>query len=153
MVSTGRAARDARSHDEIDEPLDIRGLRVLVVDDNQDARELLEIILTGAGASVESAESVSQAFELLVSTHPQLIISDIDMPDENGYSFLRNLRSVLDEDGGKTPAIALTGHTLPDDQARALKAGFNLHLSKPTTADAVLRAVRSVVQSKPAVAE
>jgi two-component system OmpR family response regulator len=148
MVSTGTTARSSPSHDEVDEPVDIRGLRVLVVDDDPDARELLEVILTGAGASVQSAESVSRAFELLVSMQPQIIISDIDMPDENGYSFLRNLRSVLDEDGGKTPAIALTGHTQPDDRVRALKAGFNLHLSKPTTADEVLHAVRAVVQSK-----
>jgi CheY-like chemotaxis protein len=126
---------------------DARGLRVLIVDDDADTREVLAAILTDAGAVAACAESVAQAFEVLVSFRPQVILSDIEMPTENGYSFLRNLRSVLDEDGGQTPAVALTGRTQPEDRERALKAGFNLHLAKPTTAAALIRALTSVVRT------
>ena len=117
---------------------------MLVVDDDLDTRELLDTILTGAGVAVACASSVAEAFELLVSHRPNVIISDIEMPDENGYSFLRNLRSVLDEDGGTTPAIALTGRAGPEDRERGLASGFNLYLTKPTTAAALLRAVERV---------
>jgi CheY-like chemotaxis protein len=134
-------------HDEQASDLsEARGLRVLIVDDDADTRELLASILADAGALPACAESVAQAFDVLVSFQPQVIVSDIEMPTENGYSFLRNLRSVLDEDGGQTPAVALTGRTRPEDRERALAAGFNLHLAKPTTADALLRALCSVVR-------
>jgi CheY-like chemotaxis protein len=119
----------------------------LVVDDDTDTRELLEMILSEAGAEVACAESVSRAFELLVSARPQIIISDIEMPFENGYSFLRNLRSVLDEDGGQTPAIALTACATRQDRARALASGFNLHLPKPTTAAKLLGAVTDLART------
>lgn len=119
----------------------IRGLRVLVVDDDRDTLELLETVLTGAGAVVACAGTVAEAFELLPAHHPNVIISDIEMPTENGHSFLRNLRSVLDEDGGLTPAIALTGRSLPEDRRKGLASGFNLYLTKPTTPAALLRAL------------
>jgi CheY-like chemotaxis protein len=137
------------AHDEHD----VRGLRVLVVDDDQDTRELLADILTHAGAVPACAESVARAFEILVSFRPQVIISDIEMPTENGYAFLRNLRSVLDEDGGQTPAVALTGRTQPKDRERALAAGFNLHLGKPASPNAVIQALSSVLPRSARVAE
>jgi len=126
----------------------IAGLRVLVVDDDADTRELLETILTGAGAAVTCSDSVSRAFQLLPSARPQVIISDIEMPDENGYSFLRNLRSVLDEDGGKTPAIAFTGCATTQDRQRALASGFDLHVAKPATRGALLRALKHCVAAR-----
>lgn len=135
------------AEDEGDPLREIRGLRVLIVDDDEDTRDILEMILTDAGAVVASADSVHRAFELLVSTRPQIIISDIEMPFENGHSFLRNLRSVLDEDGGQTPAIALTGCTSPEDRARVLASGFNLHIAKPTTSGAVLRALADIART------
>jgi CheY-like chemotaxis protein len=127
-------------------PTKLEGLRVLVIDDDVDVRELAEKILTDAGALVSLADSVRAAFELLVTARPHVIISDIEMPEENGYSFLRNLRSVLDEDGGRTPAIALTGRTLPEDRRRALAAGFNVHLPKPTTATELVQAESALVR-------
>ena len=117
------------------------GLRVLVVDDDLDTRELIEAILSRVGVVVACAASVAEAFELFVSHRPAVIISDIQMPDENGHSFLRNLRSISDEDGRLTPAIALTGCALPGDRERVLASGFNLYLTKPTTADALLSAL------------
>jgi CheY-like chemotaxis protein len=141
-------ARSSHSSAEEDERLDLAGIRVLVVDDDGDARELLHCMLSDAGATVACADSVRQAFELLVSARPEVIISDIEMPDENGYSFIRNLRSVLDEDGGKTPAIALTGRGLPEDKQRSLSSGFNLHLTKPIALEDLLKAVRTVIASR-----
>lgn len=122
----------------------LRGLRVLVVDDDPDTLEVLDEILTGAGVEVACAATVARAFELLVANRPDVIISDIDMPYENGHSFLRNLRSVLDEDGAQTPAIALSGRTTPEDRERGLASGFNLYLTKPTTPVGLLRAVQAV---------
>lgn len=122
----------------------LRGLRVLIVDDDPDTLELLEAILTDAGVMVSSAASVAQAFEQLVSHRPNVIISDIEMPHENGHSFLRNLRSVLDEDGAQTPAIALSGRVQPEDRQRGLASGFDLYLTKPTTPVELLRAVQTV---------
>jgi DNA-binding response OmpR family regulator len=117
---------------------------VLIVDDDRDTLELLEEILTSAGVEVACASNVARAFELLVAKRPNVIISDIDMPFENGHSFLRNLRSVLDEDGAQTPAIALSGRTTSEDRQRGLASGFNLYLTKPTTPVALLRAVQAV---------
>jgi CheY-like chemotaxis protein len=120
---------------------ELQGLRVLIIDDDPDTRDLIETILSGAGVQVACAESVREGFELLERARPQVIISDIEMPEENGYSFLRNLRSVLDEDGRMTPAIALTGCALPEDRERALASGFNIHMTKPTTPEALLSAL------------
>ena len=126
----------------------LKGLRVLTVDDDRDTLDLVEAILVAEGAVVVSATSVAQAFELLASNRPDVSISDIEMPHENGHSFLRNLRSVLDEDGGRTPAIALTGRAEPEDRARGLASGFNLYLTKPTTPFRLLRAVQTVSTTK-----
>jgi CheY-like chemotaxis protein len=125
---------------------ELEGLRVLIIDDDQDTRDLIETILSSAGAEVACAESVRQGFELLEKARPQVIISDIEMPEENGYSFLRNLRSVLDEDGGLTPAIALTGCARPEDRERALASGFNLHMTKPTTPEALVSALSTLAR-------
>lgn len=122
---------------------------MLVVDDDADTRELLATIIEAAGAIPACAESVAEAFETLVSFRPHVIISDIEMPTENGYAFLRNLRSVLDEDGGQTPAIAFTGRTSPEERERALKAGFNLHIGKPTPPEALIEALASLARALP----
>lgn len=119
----------------------VRGLRVLIVDDDRDTLDLLDTVLKGAGVLVACAGSVAEAFELLPSHRPDVIISDIEMPTENGHSFLRNLRSVLDEDGGLTPAIALTGRAQPEDRQKGLASGFNVYLTKPTTPAVLLRAL------------
>jgi CheY-like chemotaxis protein len=125
----------------------LRGLRALVVDDDRDTLELLDTILTAAGLEVACATSVAEAFELLVSNRPNVIISDIDMPHENGHSFVRNLRSVLDEDGAQTPAIALSGRVAPEDRERGLASGFNVYLTKPTTPLRLLSAVHAVTSN------
>jgi CheY-like chemotaxis protein len=124
----------------------LAGLRVLVVDDEMDTRELLEAILTQAGVEVYSAGSVSEAFDALESHRPDVIISDIDMPEEDGYSFIRNLRQVMPQDGGATTAVALTGHALPEDRKKALAAGFTVHLGKPAHPDVLLKTLAEVAR-------
>jgi CheY-like chemotaxis protein len=109
----------------------LSGLRVLVVEDDTDIRELLIAVLAEAGAEVESAESAASGLDAVRSFHPELVVSDIGMPDEDGYSFVRRVRALGADQGGDIPCIALTAFTSDMDRERALKAGFTIHLSKP----------------------
>ena len=119
----------------------LRGVRVLIVEDDPDTRELLAEMLAEVGMIVVATSSVGEAFEALMANRPDVIVSDIGIPYENGYAFLRNLRQVLPEDGGTIPALALTGFARPEDRERAFAAGFNLHLSKPMQRERVLEAL------------
>lgn len=103
------------------------GLRVLVVDDEPDARLLVQEILRQHGAEVTVAESVAAARRSLTAQAPDVIVSDIGMPDEDGYSFIRSVRA----SGGRTPAIALTAYASAQDAQRAFVAGFQKHVTKP----------------------
>jgi PAS domain S-box-containing protein len=105
------------------------GLKVLVVDDHEDGREVLAEMLSMCDAQVRVASSASEAFEVVQSWQPQVIVSDISMPDVDGYGFIRQLREL---DGTVAiPAIAVTAHALPEDRERALAAGFQNHVAKP----------------------
>lgn len=119
----------------------LRDVRVLIVEDDRDSRELLEELLSDAGMIVDSASSVAEAFDTLTANRPDVIISDIGMPFENGYSFLRNLRQVWLAEGDPIPALALTGFVRPEDRERALAAGFDVHLPKPLEPDHLLSAL------------
>lgn len=107
------------------------GLRVLVVDDESDARNLLTTVLSQSGAQVTAVATVTDALEKLKLMKPDLLLSDIEMPDEDGYSLIRKVRSLTKNQGGLTPAIALTAHARFSDRMRALSAGFQMHLPKP----------------------
>jgi CheY-like chemotaxis protein len=109
----------------------LSGLRVLVVEDDTDIRELLIAVLADAGAVVQSAESAASGLDAVLYFHPQLVVSDIGMPDEDGYSFVRRVRALGAADGGDIPCIALTAFTRDVDRERALRAGFTVHLGKP----------------------
>ena len=109
----------------------LEGMRVIAVDDEEDARNLLKVILEEQGAIVTTAASASDAMQALEHDTPDLIVSDISMPDEDGYTFIRKLRARGAEHGGEIPAIALTAFARPEDQEHALAAGFQVHLSKP----------------------
>ena len=111
--------------------LKLRGLRVLIVDDEADARELLEVILLQFGAEIKVATSARQALEMLEDWKPDAMVSDVGMPDEDGYSLIQQVRMLEPERGGLTPAIALTGYGGPDDRLQLLAAGYQVHLSKP----------------------
>ena len=122
----------------------LTGVRVLVVDDEIDARELLVIALAAVGALVVSAASVAEGLLVLQRVLPHVLVSDIGMPDEDGYSFLRQVRALPSEHGGRTPAIALTAYTRGPDRDRALAAGFNTHMGKPVQTDALIAAIAAL---------
>ncbi|MBV9659096.1 MAG: PAS domain S-box protein [Verrucomicrobia bacterium] len=113
----------------------LAGLRILVVDDEKDALDLLNVLLSRAGAKVMTARNADEAFALFIKhatdSPPELLISDIGMPGEDGYSLIRRVRALGSERGGSLPAIALTAHARADDRIRALAAGFDLQAAKP----------------------
>jgi len=125
----------------------LAGLRVLVVEDDTDARELVTAILEDAGAVVEAADSAAAGFAAVRSFRPQLLLSDISMPDEDGYSLIRRVRALGVADGGSIPSIALTAHTRVEDRAKALRAGFNLHMGKPVRPDDLVAAVKTLAST------
>lgn len=122
-------------------PADLRGLSVLVVDDEPDARELIGYLLETCGATVQQAASVAAALEALGASAPDVLVSDIGMPGEDGYSLLRNIRTDADETTRSIPAIALTAFARNEDRDRALMAGFNLHIAKPVDPSALVQAI------------
>lgn len=122
----------------------LAGVTVLVVDDEPDARKLVKRLLEGSGATVAAAASVKEAMELLPECQPQVIVSDIGMPGQDGYDLIRQLRALPREAGGKKPAIALTAFARSEDRTRAMRAGYNLHLAKPVEPAELIATVASV---------
>jgi two-component system CheB/CheR fusion protein len=119
----------------------LAGLRVLIVDDDQPTREAVFEVLQLAGARVEQAASAAEGMNAIDSFEPQVIVCDIAMPLEDGYTFMRKLRARGAGYGASTPALALTALTAQDDKDRALAAGFQLHLAKPIDIDRLRDAV------------
>jgi hypothetical protein len=109
----------------------LAGVRVVVVDDEPDARELLTAVLEHHGAEVACAASVDEALRLVERFGPDVLVSDIGMPVHDGYELIRRLRALSADAGGRTPATALTGFARPEDGVRAVDAGFNTHMAKP----------------------
>lgn len=109
----------------------LAGVKILVVDDERDARELLQLLLEESQAVVSIAASADEALELLGSERPDIVVSDIGMPGKDGYQLVRELRALPPEQGGRTPAIALTAFARSEDRTRAMLAGYQVHLSKP----------------------
>lgn len=110
---------------------DLTGLHVLVVDDQEDTRSLLTVVLRSCGARVSSADAALEALGMLVESRPDVLISDLGMPDEDGYSLIKRVRALPLESGGQTPAVALTAYARVEDRLRVLRAGFQLHVHKP----------------------
>ncbi len=107
------------------------GAYILVVDDDPDARELLRVLLEREGAEVALADSSKTARDLIRGRQPDVIVCDVGMPEQDGYSFMRHLRASGEQAGAFIPAIALTGHASAEDSRKALLAGFQMHASKP----------------------
>ena len=123
------AARDLLPDAEYSDRLD--GLKVLIVDDEPDTRDMLKAGLSRCGAEVVAAASASEAIAALGTDLPGLLISDIGMPGEDGYEFIRRLRKLPVNEGGKIPAIALTAYARVEDRMNALRAGYQMHVPKP----------------------
>jgi CheY-like chemotaxis protein len=121
------------------------GVHVLVVDDERDARELLAAVLTLSGAEVTTASSVPDALDKLRQVKPDLLVSDIEMPEEDGYSLIRKVRASEDERGRRIPAIALTAHARASDRVRALTEGFHMHIPKPVEPAELVLAVANLI--------
>jgi PAS domain S-box-containing protein len=118
--------------------------RVLVVDDDPDAVELVQELLTNAGAVVQTAQSAREALETLAQFRPQVLVSDIGMPEVDGYGLIRRIRALEATNGGRTPAVALTAYASGDDADRCLSSGFQGHLPKPVDADQLVRVIATL---------
>jgi CheY-like chemotaxis protein len=122
----------------------LAGVRVLVVDDEADARDLVATVLRGSGAEVTVAASAAEALEHLASQMPMLLLSDVGMPETDGYELIRRVRSQLGPAGATLPAIALTAYAREEDRRLALAAGFHAHVSKPVEPADLLQLVASL---------
>jgi CheY-like chemotaxis protein/anti-sigma regulatory factor (Ser/Thr protein kinase) len=120
------------------------GVRVLLVEDNLDTLEMLKFIFDEAGAKVIIATSVDEALEALERFQPDALISDIAMPDRDGYDLIREVRSREPEHGAKIPAVAVTAYTRAEDRVRALAAGFQMHIAKPIVPGELIAVVASL---------
>jgi PAS domain S-box-containing protein len=142
-ISAESSRHDATVDAETDGvPRPLRGVRVLVVDDEADARELMKVILEQAGARVVAVDSAAAALTAVDTVHPAVLISDIAMPGDDGYTLLGTLR----ERGIDIPAVAVTAYGRPEDRQRAVSAGFQLHVPKPIEPKLFVDAVRALVE-------
>jgi signal transduction histidine kinase/DNA-binding response OmpR family regulator len=147
-VSTGALKTAPGVERSQEDSRQLAGLRVMVVDDERDARELLVAMLEQRGAAVIAAGSVAEALMTLDGmtngSMPDVLISDIGMPAEDGFEFIRKVRAMAPDRGGRIPAIALTAYARAEDRARALEAGFERHLAKPVEPATLASAVANL---------
>jgi CheY-like chemotaxis protein len=115
----------------LDCPPVLKGLKVLVVDDEVDSRELITAVLLQCEFTVTAVSSASEALAAITSDPPDVLISDIGMPEEDGYSLIRKVRALPPQQGGRIPAVALTAYARAEDRIKALAAGFQMHTPKP----------------------
>ncbi|MDZ8096240.1 MAG: response regulator [Nostoc sp. DedQUE05] len=142
-----RVSREATG--EISSPVastPLAGLKVLVVDDEADTRNFLSFMFEEYGAFASAVASVDEALVVVEQAKPDILISDIGMSEQDGYTLIRKLRSLEPEKGGRIPAIALTAYTREEDRLKALKAGFQQHLSKPIDPNKLISAVANILQ-------
>jgi signal transduction histidine kinase/ActR/RegA family two-component response regulator len=124
--------------------VNLSGIKVLVVDDEMDARNLIRRVLADCHADVLTAASAGDALKLIENERPHVLVSDIGMPDVDGYELLKRVRSLDRSKGGRMPAIALTAFARSEDRTRALRAGFLVHVSKPVEPSELVASVASV---------
>jgi CheY-like chemotaxis protein/anti-sigma regulatory factor (Ser/Thr protein kinase) len=122
----------------------LEGMRILVVDDEEDARELVTAILTKCGGEVRSCESAAEALKTFRDWKPDVLVSDIGMPKEDGYTLIQKLRKQRLKLAKEIPAVALTAYASDDDRARALSAGFQVHVAKPIEPETLVKSIADV---------
>ncbi|QFS42989.1 hybrid sensor histidine kinase/response regulator [Nostoc sphaeroides] len=132
----------------IPKSLPLAGIRVLVVDDEPDSLDFTAFVLEQDGAFVISLSSAYEALQTLAQVKLDVLVSDISMPDMDGYMLIRKVRTWTPEQGGQIPAIALTAFARNDDQEEALKAGFQMHLPKPFNPEELIAAIAQLVEAK-----
>jgi CheY-like chemotaxis protein/anti-sigma regulatory factor (Ser/Thr protein kinase) len=123
----------------------LNGLRVLVVDDEPDARDLLSAILTRCGSDVRCSDSAADAIQTFSEWHPDVLISDIGLPNEDGYSLIRRVRQLDSKRAKLIPAVALTAYATDEDRSQALAAGFQIHVAKPIEPENFVISIASIV--------
>ncbi|MEH2211387.1 PAS domain-containing protein [Nostoc sp.] len=140
---------EIKQPDELPQPaLELTGIRVLTVDDDPDARELLTVLLTEYGATVLTVTSAAEVLANLESFQPDVLVSDIGMPEVDGYSLIQQIRTLTPEKGGEIPAIALTAYARVDDYERAIISGYQRHVSKPLDPEELVQSVVALAHSK-----
>jgi PAS domain S-box-containing protein len=123
----------------------LEGVTVLLVDSGQGVREVVTDVLRRSGARVETAGSSQEALDVLLRVRPDMLVTEIDLPDESGYALLRKVRSLPEDGGGRTPAAVLTTHSRVEDRVEALLAGFQMHLAKPVQPAELVAVVANLV--------
>ena len=123
---------------------------MLVVDDEKDALELLALVLKKAGATVRSATSADAALREIMTFTPDVIISDIGIPEKDGISLIRSIRALDDPQKRRIPAIALSAYTRAEDRIQSIAAGFHIHLSKPADPLELLTVIASIARRESA---
>jgi CheY-like chemotaxis protein len=129
----------------------LMGLKVLLVEDEADSRDLAIAAHEACGADVTAVSSSAEALGVLLSASPMglpdVLVSDVGMPVEDGYDLIRQVRSLQPERGGRVPALTVTGYTTPEDVNRALAAGYQLHVPKPVDPMTLVSAVAELVRA------
>ena len=131
----------------IKEDPQLQGLKILVIDDDLDTLEMLKFALESFGAAVKTADSASTAFQTFQKGNFDIIVSDLGMPQEDGYSLLGKIRAKFKENGKFVPAIAVSGYARNEDFDRAIAAGFQLHISKPVDPQELALKILEVLQN------
>lgn len=126
--------------------VDLAGLKVLVVDDDPDSRDLVAFLLQEYGVEVIVVASAAEVLKTLTITQPDILLCDIGMPDMDGYMLMRQIRAMPPEQGGQIPAIALTAYAGESNQKLALNAGFQCHLAKPVEPMDVISVIIELTQ-------
>ena len=126
----------------------LEGIKILVVDDEADAGELITTILEAAGAVTIPVSNATEALDTLLQLKPNLLISDIGMPLSDGYSLIRKVRELNPEQGGKIPALALTAFARTEDRNQAIIAGYQEHIAKPVEPKELVNAIATLIGGK-----
>jgi CheY-like chemotaxis protein len=126
--------------------IELDGVRILIVDDDVDTCEMLTFALNQWGAQARASGSVSEAFTSIDEWKPDILLTDINMPGEDGYALINRLRSLTPENGANIPAIALTAMARPEDSEQALSAGFQLHIAKPVDIEELAEAIADLTK-------
>nr|WP_277882220.1 response regulator [Oculatella sp. FACHB-28] len=144
MQTSSQANPDDRSPQQ---SLNLSGIKILVVDDEIDTRELVTFVLEQQGAQVTSASSAHEALQILTQAKPDVLLSDIGMPDIDGYMLIQQVRMFAPEQGGQIPAIALTAYAGDADQQQVIAAGFQKHISKPIEPEVLIQTIVSLARA------
>jgi CheY-like chemotaxis protein len=142
MPTAPKTNQDSRQSEQSP---DLNGVKLLVVDDDASAREYFTFLLELHGASVTAVASAGEGFTALIQSKPDVLLSDIGMPDVDGYMFIQQVRSLPPEQGGQIPAIALTAYAGEINYQQALSAGFQRHVSKPVEPAKLVEVIANLV--------